>query len=80
MQRRYSTVSATEQQQSLARVLRLMDFRRASRTGARGGEEAPSGEGNGAHKRPLARRRSAQGGEESGEGPSRSGEDQEKNR
>jgi hypothetical protein len=80
MQRRYSTVSATEQQQSLARVLRLMDFRRASRTGARGGEEAPSGEDNGAHKGPWARRRAAQGGEESGEGPSRSGEDQEKSR
>jgi integrase len=55
MQRRYSTVSPAEQQQSLARVLRLMDFRAAKRVAARGGEE-------------------------SGEGPSASGEDQEKSR
>jgi hypothetical protein len=44
MQRRYSTVSPAEQQQSLARVLRLMDFRAAKRVAARGGEE--SGEGH----------------------------------
>jgi hypothetical protein len=44
MQRRYSTVSPVEQQKSLARVLRLMDFRNAKRhRTARGGEE--SGEG-----------------------------------
>ena len=43
MQRRYSTVSPVEQQKSLARVLRLMDFRNAKRRPARGGEE--SGEG-----------------------------------
>ena len=52
MQRRYSTVSATEQQASLARV---MDFRNASHSAA------PGGEG-------------------SGEGAGRSGEDQEKSR
>jgi integrase len=55
MQRRYSTVSPTEQQKSLARVLRLMDFRK--------------GEG-----------RLGRSGEESGEGPLSSGEDQEKSR
>jgi integrase len=43
MQRRYSTVSAVEQQTSLARVLRLMDFRRAKRLAAQSGEA--SGEG-----------------------------------
>ena len=45
MQRRYSTVSATEQQASLARVLHLMDFRKASSPAAPGGEV--SGEGAG---------------------------------
>jgi site-specific recombinase XerC len=43
MQRRYSTVSPEEQQKSLARVVRLIEFRNAKRRPARGGEE--SGEG-----------------------------------
>lgn len=43
MQRRYSTVSPEEQQKSLARVVRLIEFRNAKRGPARGGEE--SGEG-----------------------------------
>ncbi len=38
MQRRYSTVSPGEQQKSLARVLRLMDFRKAEGRSGRGGE------------------------------------------
>ena len=45
MQRRYSTVSPIEQQKSLARVLRLMDFRKGERLLGRGGEgggEGPS--------------------------------------
>jgi hypothetical protein len=44
MQRRYSTVSPVEQQTSLARVLRLMDFRKGERRPGRGGEG--SGEGH----------------------------------
>ena len=44
MQRRYSTVSASEQQKSLARVLRLMDFRKAEGRSRAGGEG--SGEGH----------------------------------
>jgi integrase len=40
MQRRYSTVSPVEQQRSLARVLRLMDFRSAPRRPRAGGEES----------------------------------------
>jgi integrase len=43
MQRRYSTVSPVEQQKSLARVLRLMDFRNAKRRPARGGEGRRAG-------------------------------------
>jgi hypothetical protein len=45
MQRRYSTVTPIEQQKSLARVLRLMDFRKGERLLGRGGEgggEGPS--------------------------------------
>lgn len=43
MQRGYSTVSPVEQQQSLARVLRLMDFRKVKRTAAAGGEGGRAG-------------------------------------
>jgi len=54
MQRRYSTVSPSEQQKSLARVLRLMDFRATKRgPGGEGGGEGrrASGEDQEKHRR-----------------------------
>jgi hypothetical protein len=57
MQRRYSTVSPVEQQKSLARVLRLMDFRNAKRRPARGGEESGEGGRAGGEDQEKSRRR-----------------------
>jgi hypothetical protein len=57
MQRRYSTVSPDEQQKSLARVLRLIDFRSAKRRAARGGEESGEGQRAGGEDQEKSRKR-----------------------
>ena len=56
-QRRYSTVSATEQRTSLARVLRLMGLRKASHPATPGGEGSGEGAGRCGEDQEESRRR-----------------------